>query len=152
MTGALMAMIASFVAAAYVAKMSVEAVIAHTVAFQQTYAAIYRNGSVTWGYNHGIFELVALLSFELWALVLTILGIVAAVEVWNMVEAREQGVKEEGVGGTPWDAREAFKFFTMEMIIGLGAVIGGYCLGDVADKLITWFDEYSDNTDDEGTA
>jgi len=147
-----MTMIASFVSAAYVIKMSVDAVIAHTSAFQQGYAAVYRNGSETWGYNLGIFELVALGSYQLWAFVLTVLAIVGSMEIWNMIEAREVAVKEEGLGGTPFDAIEAMKFFVLEMIVGLGAVIGGYCLGDVADKLITWFDEFSDNTDDEGRA
>lgn len=31
------------------------------------------------------------------------------------------------------------------MVVGLGAVIGGYSLGNVADELITYFDEYSDD-------
>lgn len=37
------------------------------------------------------------------------------------------------------------------MIVGFGALVGGFSLGDVANELITWFDQYADDTDTEGT-
>lgn len=37
------------------------------------------------------------------------------------------------------------------MIISLGNVITGFTLGDVADELLTWFDEYDNDTKTEGT-
>lgn len=71
------------------------------------------------------------------------MSLVLASEIWTMVEDREKGVKEEGAGGTPFDAVEAMKFFTLEMVVAIGAIIGGYSLGDVAEKLIAFFDELS---------
>lgn len=37
------------------------------------------------------------------------------------------------------------KFFALSMVVGIGSSIGGYSFGSVADELITYFDEYSDD-------
>lgn len=60
------------------------------------------------------------------------------------------GVKTEGKNGVALDEREALKFFVLCMIVGTTAVIGGYSLGDTANELITWFDQYADDTKKEG--
>lgn len=111
-----------------------------------TLAKNYRNGDTSLSDNLWIFELIALAAYEVWAVLLTVMALVAASEVWTMVEERERGVAEDGAGGSPFDALEAMKFFTLEMIIGIGAIIGGYSLGDAADRLITLFNALDDHT------
>ena len=43
------------------------------------------------------------------------------------------------------------KLFTLCMIVGGMSIVGGFSLGDTADELIGWFDEYDDHTDNEGS-
>lgn len=63
-----------------------------------------------------------------------------------MAEAEEASLGIE----TPLTWDKAIKAFTLMMIAGLGVIISGFSLGDTADELIHWFDEYDDSTDDEG--
>lgn len=61
------------------------------------------------------------------------------------------GVKNEGSGGVPVDDAQALKLFVLCMIAGGMSIIGGFSLGDTADELIGWFDEYADDTQNEGS-
>lgn len=138
------------VSAAYVATKTVEAAINWTNAAIVEYAHKYRGGSTAWGNNLGIFELVGILLFSGWSLALTILAIMGADQLWSMVEAREKGAKTEGKFGEAFDIVQAIKFFTLCIIVGTTTVIGAYSLGDTANELITWFDQYADDTKSEG--
>ena len=68
------------------------------------------------------------------------------------MEAREIGVKEDGTGGVAVDDIVAMKIVTIELVVGIMALVGGCSLGDVANKVITFFDEYANDTKTEGTA
>lgn len=145
-TGVLMSLVMSFISAAYVVVKTVDAGVSYTAPFIEGYAYTYRGGSVSWGDNLGLFELIALLLFSLWSLVMTIVALFGADSVWEQLEARVVGVKTEGQGGVALDDWVAIKIFTLTILVGITSLIGGCGLGDVADKLITWFDNYADDT------
>ena len=145
-TGIMMAMIMSFVGSAYVVTKTVEACINWTNAAIAEYAATYRGGSEAWGNNLGIFELVAILMYEGWALTLTLFSLWYSFSLWGMMEKREVEVRTEGRGGAPVDVIDAMKFFTLCMIVGITSLIGAFSLGDVAKNLVTWYDEWANDT------
>jgi hypothetical protein len=87
-TGIMMALIMSFVSSAYVITKTVEAVINWTSASIAEYAATYRGGSTAWGNNLGLFELLAMLSYEGWAFTLTLFSLWYSFALWGMIEKR----------------------------------------------------------------
>lgn len=145
-TAVLITLIMSFTSAAYVVTKTIDAAINYTLAGIVEYAYIYRGGSVAWGDNLGLFELVAIIFFEAWSLALTIISLYYAFMLWDMVDKRLVDVKTEGTGGIPVDFMAAMKFLVVCFIIGITQMIAAFSLGDVASLLITWFDQYADNT------
>lgn len=145
-----MALTMCFVSSAFVVTKTVEAAINWTSLTIQEYAHTYRGGSVAWGDNLGLFELIGILLFSTWSLALTFTSLYGAGELWKAIDLRAVTVKTEGQGGVALDEMEALKLFTLCMIVGLTALIGGFSLGDTANELITWFDEYADDTKSEG--
>ena len=95
-TAILVTLIMSFVSAANVVVHAVDAGVSYTAPFVEGYAEKYRSGYSTWGDNMGVFELIALIVYHMWSLIMTILALYGASELWFMMEAREVGVKEEG--------------------------------------------------------
>lgn len=83
---------------------------------------------------------------EFWAFSLTIWALWFAFDLWAQVEKREKGYKEEGSGGEVIDIIEAMKLFTLTCIVSLTTLVGAFSLGDLTAKLVTWYDEYTDNT------
>jgi len=146
-----MALTMCFVSAAYVVSKTVDAAINFTSASIVEYAHKYRGGSATWGNNLGVFELVGIILFSGWSLVLTLVSLYGAGQLWEMVEMRKVGAETEGKFGEVFDIVQAMKFFTLCMIVGTTTIVGGFSLGDTANELITWFDEYADDTKKEGT-
>lgn len=132
-TGVLASLVMSFVAAAYVIVKTVDAGVSYTGLFVEGYAAEYRGGSTSWGDNLGLFELIAIILFSLWSLIMTITSLFAASEVWEKMEARVIGVTTEGSGGVALSDDVAMKIFTLTILMGIMALIGGCGLGDVAD-------------------
>lgn len=150
-TGVMMALTMCFVSAAYVMVKTTEAAINWTSASIIEYAHKYRGGSETWGNNLGLFELFGIILFSLWSLMLTMVSLVGASQLWTLVETRELGAKTEGKFGEAFDIVQAMKFFTLCMIVGSTTIIGAFSLGDTAGQLITWFDEYADDTKSEAS-
>lgn len=66
------------------------------------------------------------------------------------MEEREAGVLVGGEGGIVLDPVSGAKIFVLQIIAGLGSIIGGFALGDTADNLLTWFDNYATKTNNEG--
>ena len=145
-TGILMSLIMTFISAAYVVTKTVDAGVKYTGAFISAYAATYLNGVNAWGDNLGLFELIALLMFCMWSMMMSFAGLYTSYDLWGKMDARTIGVKNEGSGGVALDDVQAVKIFTLCMIMGVMSIVGGFSLGDVADKLITWFDQYATKT------
>lgn len=134
-----------FVSAAYVVVHAVDAGVSYTLPFIEGYAAKYRSGYSTWGDSMGVFELVALILYMAWSMLMTVLALVEGANIWQTLEARERGVKEDGAGGVALDDLQALKLVVLCIIMGVMSIVGGFSLGDVADELITWFDHYAEN-------
>lgn len=66
--------------------------------------------------------------------------------LWDMIDQRLVAVKSEGSYGIPVDFIAALKFMVVCVIMAITQMIAAFSLGDVASLLITWFDQYADNT------
>ena len=133
-----MAMMMAFVSSAYVITKVIDSVIKWTYgAFE--YASIYRGGS-EFGNYMALYELIAIVVSEGWALTLTLMSLMWAFDLWALMEKREFQVKTEGSGGVPIDYIDAIKFFTLCMIVGFSSLVGGFSLGDSAYRLLFFFD------------
>lgn len=54
--------------------------------------------------NIGIYEVVALVMFQLWSMAMIVWTFMGASELWTMVETREKESKTQGKYGEPFDA------------------------------------------------
>lgn len=145
-TGILGTLISAFVAAAWVIYKTVVASI-NWEASLNSYASNYRitNGDIYWGNNLGLYEIIAVLMHEIWAFVLTMWALWFGFDLWAQVEKREKGYKTEGSGGEVIDIIEAMKLFTLCLVVSLTVLVGAFSLGDLTEKLITWYDQYTDD-------
>lgn len=98
----------------------------------------------------GLWELIGIIMFSLWSIMMSAMSFAGAGMLWTMVEEREKGAATEGKLGEAFDIIQAIKFFTLCMVVGFTSVIGAFSLGDTAPQLLTWFDEYADDTKSEG--
>lgn len=140
----------SLAAAAYV----VVKVVDHSVSFTLGFAHQYRYGSV-WQYsNLGLYEILIILAFMFWSILVIILSFSLSSQIWKMIEDREIGVKTEGKGGVALDEWQSAKIVVLTLLFGTTTVISGYSIGEVTDQLITYLDQYSDDkteSDDKNT-
>lgn len=145
----------SFVGAAYVVRKMVHCGVGFTGIYVEGYAATYRNADNNWGNYLGLFEVIALALHAMWSFVVTVTALTLGSSLWEQMEARERGVLSEGTGsgagGVAVDDIVGIKYFTLCIIGGIMAIVGGYGLGDVTDAQIAWFDHYADDTKTEGT-
>lgn len=103
-TGILMALVMNFVSAAYVITKTIDAAATFGDEIVEGYAATYRDGTDSmWPYSIGAIELVALLMFSMWSLMMTMIGLMTASDLWTKMDARVVGVKTEGQGGVALD-------------------------------------------------
>ena len=133
-----MAMMMAFVSSAYVITKTIDAVIKWSLGAYE-YAFSYRGGS-EFGNYMALYELIAIIVSEGWALALTLMSLMWSFDLWALMEKREFQVKTEGSGGVPIDHIDAIKFFTLSMIVGFSSLVGGFSLGDSAYRLLFFFD------------
>lgn len=126
----------SFVGAAYVIVKTVDSAVTYTRGLYSNYA-----GVVSLAQNLGVYELLFIIFQEIWALITIILGIVYALEVWDLLDARRAEAEEGSIGvETPLLYSKAMKVATLCMISGLGVLISGYSIGETSNELVSWFD------------
>ena len=124
-------------AAAYAAVKTIDASV-HT---DKGFFYLWRGGSST-GDFMGLYELISVLMFLTWSLVISIVGYIEASLLWQKYEDYEKNGKEiTQICG--------YKFLALGFVIGIGAWISGLALGDSAAELLGFFDNY--NTKQEGT-
>merc|ERR1719263_1551565 len=92
----------------------------------------------------GLWELLAVVLFLTWSLGISIAGYVEGALLWERYEAMET------VGQTVTIV-EGYKYLALGCVIGVGAWISGLALGDSAEKLLNFFNEYEQKTRDEAT-
>lgn len=135
--GDLIALIASQMAAAYAAVHAIEAAVHFDIGFYYIYA-----GSSDQGDQLGFYELLSVILFLTWALGISIVGYIEGALLWDRYVSME-------VAGATMSIVDGYKYLALGMVVGMGAWISGLALGDSANKLIGFFDEYADDTDRE---
>lgn len=99
-----------------------------------------------------LYEIIVILLWQIWSLEVTIVALVSAGYIWSTLDARLAEAAAGSIGvETPLTLDKAIKAFTLCMLTGLTVVIAAYALGESADELVAFFDDYDDKTDDEGT-
>jgi len=89
-----------------------------------------------------LYEMLITITYMLWSILIIILSFVFSSQVWEMIEAREVGVKADGSGGVALDEFQAAKLFVLTVLAGMMAVVGSYSIGKTVDELILWFLNY----------
>jgi len=146
-SGILGSLIISLISAAYVATKTIDA----TVSFTNTFYAVY-SGSSTFGDLLGLWELLFILLWLSWSLVVTILAFITASTLYDELEARSVAAATEGLYGQAVNIIDGIKGFTLLAILAMGVWISAYIIGDTADELLDWFNEYDANTRREAIA
>jgi hypothetical protein len=148
-------LVMAFVAAAYVTVQTVN------FAYLNLYAAgtgagsgldlfgyyVYYAGGSGAGDQLGWWEFALVAVWEVWALALVVGTVYAAMQLWDLTDARVAGAKEGGSSlagaGTPVPMILAIKTHTLLMVAGLSALISGYALGTIVQPVLSWIFFYS---------
>lgn len=118
-------LVMAFVSAAYVVCHTVEAGIDFANGDYHQYA-----GWSPVANSIGYMELGIVLLWDLWALVVVVVAVYSAMELWNAVDARlaEAAAGSQGVE-TPLSTGKAIKAVTLTLLAGLTVMISGWSLG-----------------------
>merc|ERR1711907_501875 len=137
--GDLIALVASQLAAAYAGVKSIEASVHFATGFYYTY-----KGGSTIGDYLGLWELLSVILFLTWSLAISIVGYIEGALLWERYQAME-------AAGTTVTIVQGYKYLALGCVIGIGAWISGLALGDSAQELLGFFDNYASKTKTEGT-
>merc|ERR1711975_125172 len=135
--GDLIALVASQLAAAYAGVKSIEASVHFLTGFYYQYS-----GASTTGDYLGLWELLSVILFLTWSLAISIVGYVEGALLWERYEPME-------AAGTTVTIVQGYKYLALGCVIGIGAWISGLSLGDSAQELLGFFDNYSSKTKSE---
>lgn len=99
-----------------------------------------------------MYEIVFVLAWEMWSVMMVGLGTYFAMMTWDTLEARIAEAKEGSIGiETALSWQKALKTHVLTMVVGVIVIIAGFVMGDIADEVLTWFDQYADDTSKEGS-
>lgn len=135
--GDLIALVGSQLAAAYAGVKAIEAAVHFDKGFYYDYSGASQIGDYL-----GLWELLSVVLFLTWSLAISIVGYVEGALLWQRYEAME-------AAGLTVTIVEGYKYLALGCVIGIGAWISGLALGDSAQKLLGFFDEYADDTKSE---
>jgi len=139
---ALIIMIAS---SAFVAVKTTAAAVNFSLGFYFQYAGASLEGDFMY-----LWELIFVSAWLLWSATVTIGAYYEASQIIDQLQLRELAVYKDGTMGTAVTPVMAMKAFTLIMVMAFSTWISAYTLGETADELIGWFDQYADNTKTEG--
>lgn len=97
-----------------------------------------------------LWELLFVSLWFLWSLTVTIVAFYEGATTFDAIQAREFGAYTDGTLGTAMSMNNAMKVFTFRMILAFGTWISAYVIGQTADELLGFFDQYSNDTGNEG--
>jgi len=145
-TSDLMALVAAFVASAYIVIKTVDSGVSMT----RGYYAVFAGGS---NLANGLlaFEISVILLWELFALVMALNGLYEAYDLWGRMDARLAEAAKDSKGlenSFTWE--KGIKASSLLMIVAIANLISGFTLGDIADEVVTWFGQYDNDTKSEG--
>lgn len=139
---ALIIMIAS---SAFVAVKTTAAAVNFSLGFYFQYAGASLEGDLMY-----LWELIFVSAWLLWSATVTVGAYYEASQIIDQLTLREMAVYKDGTMGTAVTPVMAMKAFTLIMVMAFSTWISAYTLGETADELIGWFDQYADNTKTEG--
>ena len=102
----------------------------------------------------GVYELLAVLGFLTWGLLISVVGYVEAALMWAKFDDMQ-------ANGQTMTQIHGYKFLALGFIVGVGAWISGMTLGESCPELLGFFDNYKvnkegfdkdGNEDDKGTS
>merc|ERR1712100_132884 len=137
--GDLIALVASQLAAAYAGVKAIEAAVHFDKGFYYTYSGASETGDYL-----GLWELLSVILFLTLSLAISIVGYVEGALLWERYEVME-------AAGQTVTVVQGYKYLALGCVIGIGAWISGLSLGDSAEELLGFFDNYSSKTKTEGT-
>lgn len=132
----LMALVAAFVASAYIIIKTVNA----GVSFTRGFYFIFAGGS-TLGNSLLAFEVSVILLWELFAFAMAMNGLYEAYDLWGRMDNRlaEAAADSKGLENAfTWE--KGIKTSVLLMVVMLANLVSGFTLGDIADETISWFD------------
>merc|ERR1711998_209224 len=132
--GDLIALVSSQLAAAYAGVKSIEASVHFLTGFYYTYSGASNTGDLL-----GLWELLSVVLFLTWSLGISIVGYVEGALLWERYETME-------AAGQTVTIVQGYKYLALGMVIGIGAWISGLALGDSAEELLGFFDNYNTKT------
>merc|ERR1712086_1168742 len=135
--GDLIALVASQLAAAYAGVKSIEAAVHFDKGFYYKYSGASEIGDYL-----GLWELLSVVLFITWSLAISIVGYVEGALLWQRYEAME-------AAGETVTIVQGYKYLALGCVIGIGAWISGLSLGDSAQELLGFFDNYDSKTKSE---
>merc|ERR1712178_457879 len=135
--GDLIALVSSQLAAAYAGVKSIEASVHFLTGFYYQYSGASDTGDLL-----GLWELLAVVLFLTWALAISVVGYIEGALLWERYETME-------AAGTTVTIVQGYKYLALGCVIGIGAWISGLSLGDSAQELLGFFDNYSSKTKSE---
>jgi len=135
--GDLIALVSSQLAAAYAGVKSIEASVHFLTGFYYQYSGASDTGDLL-----GLWELLAVVLFLTWALAISVVGYIEGALLWERYETME-------AAGTTVTIVQGYKYLALGCVIGIGAWISGLSLGDSAQELLGFFDNYSSKTRNE---
>lgn len=143
----LVTMCMSLAAAAFVVVKAVDS----GVSFTNGYYFTYGNDSNFSNYLY-LYEVLVILTWDLWALVVIILSIMFASDIWQKVTLRIAEARADSIGfDTPISWWNAMKTTVLLMVQTFGVVLTGYSLAYTSDPLIGYFDQYDNDTANEAS-
>lgn len=142
----LAAMCMAFVGTAYVVYHTVVAAISTTNGFYFNYADWSAFSNRMFAY-----EVLVIAAWDMWALITTLLALYSGAALWDAADARLAEAKAGSIGvETPLTVEKGIKAAVLCMVAGVSTLISAYALGESADELVAYFDDYSDDTNKEG--
>jgi hypothetical protein len=135
-----------YLSTGYVAVKTVNASVSFVTGLYYVYA-----GGSQFGDNLGYYEIAVAFGWFFWAAFQTIYGTYLASQNWDALDARVAEAKKDSIGlENAMSGEKTIKAVTLHMLVAFLVPMIGWCLGEVADPLVGWFDNYSDKTKTEG--
>jgi hypothetical protein len=135
-----------YLASGYVVVKTVTAAVSFVTGFYYIYA-----GASTTGDQLTIYELIITGGWLFWSFFQAVGGTWLASRAWSALDERIAEAKANSIGlENVLNGEKTIKAVVLHLLVGFIHLVIAYCLGNTADVLVGWFDNYSDKTKTEG--
>lgn len=134
-------LIINLVSAAWVVVKTVE----QAISFTEGFYYMYGNGSAFGNLMGGV-ELAFIILYLMTSLAITVMAIVGAMFMWEMISGREYAALNEGKFGHAFSWPDIIKYGALGMILAFGTWTTAWAIGQTVDNTVGWFDDWMDAT------